>query len=174
MLDLAEPEWEGRWGAAPAGADFQAIVSALLQLRGPEETGAWLAGLKRNALAYRGNFEAMRGANVGEVEGALIYQYYYFGDRHGTGESSDKVALHYFGDGDPGAFVSVSGGGVLASSSHPDAGAGFPRLRDRAGGAGDPARRHVLRVPDRQRRRGEPGAAARSASSTIRRSIPRS
>ena len=35
MLDLAEPEWQGRWGAAPAGADFQAIVSALLQLRGP-------------------------------------------------------------------------------------------------------------------------------------------
>ena len=120
MLDLAEPEWKGRWGAAPAGADFQAIVSALLQLRGPEETGAWLAGLKRNALAYRGNFEAMRGANVGEVEGALIYQYYYFGDRHGTGESSDKVALHYFGNDDPGAFVSVSGGGVLASSSHPE------------------------------------------------------
>jgi iron(III) transport system substrate-binding protein len=120
MLDLARPEWQGRWGAAPAGADFQAIVSALLQLSGPEETGQWLAGLKRNALAYRGNFEAMRGVNVGEVEGAIIYQYYYFGDRHGTGESSDKVALHYFGDQDPGAFVSVSGGGVLASSSHPE------------------------------------------------------
>jgi len=121
MLDLAGPEWRGRWGAAPAGADFQAIVSALLELRGPEEAGAWLAGLKQNALAYRGNFEAMRGANVGEVEGALIYQYYYFGDRQGTGESSDKIALHYFGNQDPGAFVSVSGGGVLASSSHPEA-----------------------------------------------------
>ena len=125
MLDLAEPEWEGRWGAAPAGADFQAIVSALLQLRGPEETGDWLAGLKRNALAYRGNFEAMRGANVGEVDGALIYHYYYFGDRDGTGESSDKVALHYFGNQDPGAFVSISGGGVLASSSHPEAAQAF-------------------------------------------------
>jgi iron(III) transport system substrate-binding protein len=125
MLDLAAPEWQGRWGAAPAGADFQAIVSALLQLRGAEETGAWLAGLKRNALAYRGNFEAMRGANVGEVEGALIYHYYYFGDRSGTGESSDKVALHYFGNGDPGAFVSNSGGGVLASSSHPEAAQAF-------------------------------------------------
>ena len=88
-------------------------------MRGPEETAAWLTGLKQNALAYRGNFEAMRGANLGEVEGALIYQYYYFGDRNGTGESSDKVELHYFGDEDPGAFVSVSGGGVLASSSHP-------------------------------------------------------
>ena len=120
MLDLAAPEWEGRWGAAPAGADFQAIISALLQLRGPEETGDWLAGLKRNSLAYRGNFEAMRGANLGEVEGALIYHYYYFGDRNGTGESSDKVALHYFGNEDPGAFVSISGGGVLASSSHPE------------------------------------------------------
>jgi iron(III) transport system substrate-binding protein len=125
MLDLAAPEWEGRWGAAPAGADFQAIVSALLELRGTHETGAWLTGLKRNALAYRGNFEAMRGVNVGEVEGAIIYQYYFFGDRSGTGESSDKVELHYFGSGDPGAFVSVSGGGVLASSSHPDAAQAF-------------------------------------------------
>jgi iron(III) transport system substrate-binding protein len=125
MLDLAKPEWKGRWGAAPAGADFQAIVSALLQLRGPEETAAWLVGLKENALAYRGNFEAMRGANVGEVAGAIIYQYYFFGDRNGTGESSDKVELHYFADGDPGAFVSVSGGGVLASSSHPEAAQAF-------------------------------------------------
>lgn len=125
ILDLARPEWEGRWGAAPAGADFQAIVSALLELRGPDETADWLAGLKRNALTYRGNFEAMRGVNVGEVEGAIIYQYYYFGDRNGTGESSDKVALHYFGGGDPGAFVSVSGGGVLASSDHPEAAQAF-------------------------------------------------
>ena len=120
VLDLAKPEWEGRWGAAPAGPDFQAIVSALLQLEGPEVTGEWLAGLKRNALAYRGNFEALRGANVGEVEGSLIYHYYYFGDQAGTGESSDNVALHYFGGEDSGAFVSISGGGVLAASDEPE------------------------------------------------------
>ena len=50
---------------------------------------------------------------------------HFFGDRNGTGESSDKVELHYFADGDPGAFVSVSGGGVLASSSHPEAAQAF-------------------------------------------------
>ena len=121
MLDLQNPEWQGRWGAAPAGADFQAIVSALLQLRGSEETSKWLAGLKRNALPYRGNFEAMRGANVGEVAGALIYHYYYFGDRNGTGESTDKIGLHYFRNQDPGAFVSIAGGGVLAASDNPEA-----------------------------------------------------
>jgi iron(III) transport system substrate-binding protein len=125
MLDLAEPEWEGRWGAAPAGADFQAIVSALLQLKGTDETANWLAGLKRNALVYRGNFEAMRGANVGEVAGALIYNYYYYGDQGGTGESSDKLGVHFFGNEDPGAFVSVSGGGVLKASDNPDAAQAF-------------------------------------------------
>lgn len=125
MLDLAAAEWQGRWGAAPAGADFQAIVSAVLELRGEAETGAWLAGLKANALAYRGNFEAMRGVNLGEVEGAIIYHYYYFGDRAGTGESSNNVALHYFRNQDPGAFVSISGGGVLASSRNPEAAQAF-------------------------------------------------
>jgi iron(III) transport system substrate-binding protein len=125
MLDLAKPEWQGRWGAAPAGADFQAIVSALLQLKGMDETASWLAGLKRNALVYRGNFEAMRGANVGEVAGALIYNYYYYGDQGGTGESSNELGLHFFGNQDPGAFVSVSGGGVLKSSDNPEAAQAF-------------------------------------------------
>lgn len=120
MLDLAKPEWEGRWGAAPAGADFQAIVSALLQLSGTDETANWLAGLRKNAIVYRGNFEAMRGANMGEVAGALIYNYYYFGDKAATGESSNKLKDLYFGANDPGGFVSISGGGVLKSSDNPE------------------------------------------------------
>jgi iron(III) transport system substrate-binding protein len=121
MLDLALPEWQGRWGAAPAGADFQAIVSAVLQLEGSDATANWLAGLRNNALVYRGNFEAMRGANMGEVAGALIYNYYYFGDKAGTGESSNKLEDHYFGADDPGGFVSISGGGVLKASDNPEA-----------------------------------------------------
>lgn len=121
LLDLANPEWQGRWGAAPAGADFQAIVSALLELRGADVTANWLVGLKRNALPYRGNLEAMRGANVGEVAAALIYNYYYFGDQAGTGESSNRLKVHYFPNQDPGAFISVSGGGVLKASDNPEA-----------------------------------------------------
>ena len=35
-----------------------------------------------------------------------------------TGENSNNIALHYFRNQDPGAFVSVSGGAVLASSKH--------------------------------------------------------
>ena len=42
-------------------------------------------------------------------------------DQAKTGENSNNVALHYFKNEDPGAFVSVSGGGVLKSSSKQDA-----------------------------------------------------
>lgn len=119
LLDLAQPGWKGRWAASPAGADFQAIVSALLQLEGEPATVAWLAAMKQNATPYKGNSVAMKAVNAGEVEGAVIYHYYYYGDQAKTGENSKNVALHYFKNQDPGAFVSISGGGVLASSKHP-------------------------------------------------------
>ena len=118
MLDLADPSWKGRWAASPGGADFQAIVGALLALKGEAETASWLKAMKENFTAYRGNSAAMKGVNAGEIEGAVIYHYYYFGDQAKTGENSKNVALHYFRNEDPGAFVSVSGGGVLASSKH--------------------------------------------------------
>lgn len=118
MLDLADPSWKGRWAASPAGADFQAIVSALLDLKGETATAAWLKGMKENVKAYRGNGAAMKGVNSGEVDGAIIYQYYWFGDQAKTGENSGNVALHYFRNQDPGAFLSISGGGVLASSKN--------------------------------------------------------
>jgi len=118
MLDLAKPEWKGRWAASPSGADFQAIVGALLQLKGEEATAEWLKGMKENFTAYRGNSTAMKAVNAGQTEGALIYHYYYFGDQAKTGENSGNVSLHYFKNQDPGAFVSISGGGILASSKH--------------------------------------------------------
>lgn len=118
MMDLAKPEWKGRWAASPSGADFQAIIGALLQLKGEEQTAAWLQGMKENFTAIRGNSTAMKAVNAGQFEGALIYHYYYFGDQAKTGENSNNVSLHYFKNQDPGAFVSISGGGILASSKH--------------------------------------------------------
>ncbi len=119
LLDLADPSWKDRWAASPSGADFQAIVSALLALKGETATANWLAAMKTNFKSYRGNSTAMKAVNAGQVEGAIIYHYYYFGDQAKTGENSDNVGLHYFRNEDPGAFVSISGGGVLASSKHP-------------------------------------------------------
>jgi iron(III) transport system substrate-binding protein len=118
LLDLADPEWRGSWGAAPAGADFQAIVSAILATRGEDATRVWLEGMKANAEIYNNNIATMKAVNAGEVPFGVIYHYYWYRDQDGTRENSGNTELHYFGDQDPGAFVSVSGGGVLATSGN--------------------------------------------------------
>jgi iron(III) transport system substrate-binding protein len=127
IMDLADPSWKGRWAASPSGADFQAIVAAMLSLKGEDATAAWLKAMKDNAVIYRGNTAAMKGVNAGEVQGAVIYHYYYFGDKAKTGENSTNVALHFFKGQDPGAFVSVSGGAVLKSSKHKEQALAFLR-----------------------------------------------
>ena len=116
LMDLTSPSWKGRWAASPAGADFQAIVSALLEVKGEAATLDWLKGMKANAVTYKGNGVVLKAVNAGEVDGGVIYHYYRVGDQAKTGENSRNTEAHYFRNQDPGAFVSVSGGGVLASS----------------------------------------------------------
>ncbi|WP_085696093.1 iron ABC transporter substrate-binding protein [Pseudomonas sp. B26(2017)] len=118
LMDLASPAWRGRWAASPAGADFQAIVAAVLQQKGEAATLEWLKGMKANFTAYRGNSSVLKAVNAGQVDSGVIYHYYAFVDQAKTGENSKNTALHYFKHQDPGAFVSISGGGVLASSKH--------------------------------------------------------
>lgn len=134
MLELADPAWKGRWAASPSGADFQAIVSALLELKGADATTSWLAAMKTNSTAYKGNSTVMKAVNAGEIPAGLIYHYYWYSDQADTKENSSNTKLHYFKNTDPGAFVSVSGGGVLKSSDNAaDAGAFVKFITGKAG-----------------------------------------
>ena len=116
LLDLAKPEWKGRISFSPTGADFQAIVAAVLDLEGEAATRAWLEGIKANGKVYDGNNLVLEAVNSGEVEVGIVYHYYWERDHKENGDVSDHSAQYYFADQDPGAFVSVSGAGVLASS----------------------------------------------------------
>jgi iron(III) transport system substrate-binding protein len=118
IMDLAEPNWKGRWAASPGGADFQAIVAAILEQKGEAATLQWLKAMKNNFTAYRGNSSVLKAVNAGQIDSGVIYHYYAFVDQAKTGENSKNTALHYFKNKDPGAFVSISGGGVLDSSKH--------------------------------------------------------
>jgi len=116
LMDLADPAWKGRIGASTGGADFQAIVSAMLELKGEDATRTWLEAAKTNFKAYKDDTPVLAAVNAGEVDAGILYHYYSFVDQAQTGENSKNVDLHYFKNQDPGAFVSVSGGAVLASS----------------------------------------------------------
>jgi iron(III) transport system substrate-binding protein len=118
IMDLAGPRWKGAVGIAAAGADFQAIVSAVLATEGEAATATWLAGLQANAKVYRSNVAVMAAVNSGEVRTGIMYHYYWYKDRAESGANSRHVELKFFGGGDPGGFVSVSGAGVLKSSDH--------------------------------------------------------
>ena len=125
LLDLADAKWKGRWAASPSGADFEAIVSAMLALKGEKATSAWLASMKENSTSYKGNSTVMKAVNAGQIPAGVIYHYYWYGDQAGTGENSDNTKLHYFKNKDPGAFVSTSGGGVLKTAKNPVAAQAF-------------------------------------------------
>ncbi|HEY0449595.1 iron ABC transporter substrate-binding protein [Actinophytocola sp.] len=118
IMDLAKPQWQGRFGVAAAGADFQAIVSAVLDVKGEAATADWLAGLKANAKIYQGNGAVMKAVNAGEIQAGVIYHYYWYKDRAESGTNSNNTELKFFGGKDPGAFLSVSGAGVLKVSKH--------------------------------------------------------
>lgn len=128
LLDLQQPEWKDRWGAPPTKADFQAIVSALLQLKGEPATARWLGAMKSNAKLYSDNIATLKAVNAGEVDGGVIYHYYWYRDQAKIKEMSGNTALHYFKSEDPGAFVSLSGGGVLASTDRMDQAQQFVRF----------------------------------------------
>ena len=149
MLDLAKPEWKGKWAASPSGADFQAIVSALLELKGEAATTEWLKGMKENFKAYKGNSTAMKAVNAGEVDAALIYHYYYFGDQAKTGENSKNVAPALLQEPGPGRVrvrLRRRRAEVLQErGSRP----GLPDIHHRQEGPGSPAEGHLLRVRHR-------------------------
>jgi iron(III) transport system substrate-binding protein len=120
IMDLAGPEWQEKIGIAPAGADFQAIVSAVVSIKGKAAAAEWLKGLKTNARVYQGNGAVMRAVNAGEIAAGVIYHYYWYKDRAESGANSANTELYFFPNQDPGAFVSVSGLGALKSSRHPE------------------------------------------------------
>ncbi|MET3962690.1 iron(III) transport system substrate-binding protein [Marmoricola sp. OAE513] len=118
LLDLADPKWKGKVSFSPTGADFQAIVAGVLALKGEAATKAWLEGIKANGTTYKGNNVVLQSVNAGEVATGIIYHYYWYRDQEEAGDNSNDSALHFFGNADPGAFVSTSGAGVLENGKH--------------------------------------------------------
>jgi iron(III) transport system substrate-binding protein len=118
LSELADPAWKGRISFSPTGADFQAIVAGYLALNGEDATKQWLEGLKANGTVYDGNDVVLESVNSGQSDAGIIYHYYWYRDQEESGDNSDNTKLLFFKNQDPGAFLSVSGAGVLANGDH--------------------------------------------------------
>ncbi len=114
VLDLTEPQWEGRVGWAPTNGSFQAFVTALRLTEGEDVAREWLEGLIANdAVEFPNNTAIVEGVSRGEVEVGLTNHYYLF--RFLAEDPDFPVDNHYL-PGDIGGLVNIAGVGVLASS----------------------------------------------------------
>jgi iron(III) transport system substrate-binding protein len=118
VLDMAGPAWKGKFGFAPTETDFQPVLTAVAKLKGTDAATTWLADLKANAKVYPDNETLVAAVNSGQIATGLIDHYYWYRLQRELGPAKTTSALHYFGPGDPGSLVDVSGAGVLASSKH--------------------------------------------------------
>ncbi|MDQ2790781.1 MAG: iron ABC transporter substrate-binding protein [Actinomycetota bacterium] len=116
VLDMAGPAWKGKFGYAPTETDFQPVLTAVAKLKGADAVRQWLADLKANAKVYPDNETLVAAVNSGEIATGLIDHYYWYRLQRELGPAKTNSALHYFGPGDPGSLVDVSGAAVLASS----------------------------------------------------------
>lgn len=97
LMDLSDPSWSGRFGFVPTSGAFLEQVAAVIKLKGQEEAEDWLTGLKAFGSIYTNNVTAMKAVENGEVDMALINNYYWYTLKKEKGELNSR--LHYFGNG---------------------------------------------------------------------------
>jgi len=119
-LDLADPKWKGKFGFAPTETDLQPVITSITRAHGQAAALAWLKALKANAGSniYPDNETVMAKVNSGQVQIALINNYYWYRLRLQAGAAAMRSAVAHLSPGDSGYVLDVSGAGMLASSQH--------------------------------------------------------
>lgn len=117
VLDLMNPEWEGRIGIAPTNASFQAFITGLRILKGDDTAREFLAAMRTNAVIYEKNSLILEAVENGEIDAGLINHYYWYERATEVGVDSMTSKIAWFGAGDPGNLINVAGVGALTDSS---------------------------------------------------------
>ena len=118
VLDLARPEWKGKFAFNPRAAAFLELVVAVEKQKGAEAAKAWLAGLNENGKAYPKNTAMVLAVDRGEVELAINADNYWQAVAKERGADTLDARVHYIGDKDPGALLTVSGLGIPRYAPH--------------------------------------------------------
>ena len=124
IMDLTDEKYRGRVAWAPTNGSFQAWVTALRVAEGDDVAREWLEGMIANdARTYRNNSTQLEGIANGEVDFALVNNYYL-----GNFKRSDPefpVAQTHFEAGDIGNLLNVAGVGIVSASDNQDSARAF-------------------------------------------------
>jgi len=117
------PALEGVMGWAPSYSAFQSFITAMRQLRGDDETRAWLQSMLDHGVeTYGDEFLISQNTANGELAAGFANHYYSLRVRSGRPDAPLELA---FTEGDAGALVNVSGLEILDGTDEPDLAANF-------------------------------------------------
>lgn len=121
VLDLVEPEYEGKVGVAPTNASFQDFVTYLRSDVGDDEAAAWLEGMADNdAQTFANNVDIVAAVADGDLPMGLVNHYYVAQEK--AVDPLTDAELHFFPGGDPGALLLVTTAGVLGTADQVESG----------------------------------------------------
>lgn len=118
ILDLADPQWKGKFAYAPSGA-FVSTTTYLINTIGKDKTLDWLKAIKANGVNEQSNGKVRDSVEAGQHEFGLSNHYYwYILAKQKGGEQNLTSRVHFLNNDDAGALMLASGAGVLKSSPH--------------------------------------------------------
>lgn len=125
--DLADPKWEGRICVRPGSHVYnRALMASMIAAHGVEEAEKWAAGLVANlARRPQGNDRAqVKAIYEGQCDVAIINNYYFGKLKYSEDENQREWAkaldlvFPNQGEGQRGAHVNISGGGIAKYSKN--------------------------------------------------------
>ncbi len=116
VMELANPEWDGRIAIAPSYGSFQAFVTAMRVVEGDQAASEWLAAMADQAVIFNRDEEVTEAVESGTVDAGLVNHYYW--NRRGIEEGYDNILSRaaFFTSNDVGNLVNVAGVGMLNDS----------------------------------------------------------
>jgi iron(III) transport system substrate-binding protein len=116
ITDLTNSAYKNQLGVAPTNSSFQAFLTALIGAEGKDFAKAWLQDLQANGVkTYPKNSAIVEAIDRGEISIGLVNHYYVWEVSEALGRPVE-VKIGFFGPGDLGNLINVSGAGVLVSS----------------------------------------------------------
>lgn len=121
VLDMADPQYQGKLEIAPSETDFWPIVSSVDRTYGNAATLTWLKGLAANAGSgdnVPDNETLVSDISKGVTDFGLINHYYFYRLEAEVGANNVHAKLAYFTPRDPGYVEDISGAAILKSSTN--------------------------------------------------------
>jgi len=114
VLELTDPQWNGKVAIVPGNAGFQAFVTGFRVTHGDDAAREWLEAMIANGVRtdISSNGNVLAAVNDGELELGLINHYYWAGLAAELGTENMVAQLIFPKGGDPGGLFNATAVGI--------------------------------------------------------------